>query len=367
MKHIKYITAYILLTAFSLPTLAQDYFEDAAGNGFPVILNPTGGNFNIRLTPKDNSLKVNFFKFFNYKAFYDDKTTSTDTVYVTEQFKLPPPLKEKLKLPDKIKSTGAGFSIKGKTEQNTGSLFSSGAFSPGTVLSGYLATRKITLKNKNGDTSTKINTWLVSAQYAASSLRLFDVNRTFENMKIDTPFNGFSASVSFFQAKSVGKKKENNLIWGGSLEFAIKNNYSNLKTYEVKDFEVQITDPQTGSSRTVQVADDEGYGYSKNNYAIKKYFTLRPHVNYIPAILNYRVGVILYPSYVIIENSKPRTNFELAFHVLEKGSPVLSNLGIYFSLTDVYNGRGITNKTFMERSFSVGIGASFNMFTGKQK
>lgn len=364
----KYTTAFLLLfVSYVSEVNAQDYFEDASGNGFPVILNPTGGNFNIRVTPKDNSLKVNFFKFFSYKPIYSSKETyEKDTLFVTENFKLPHPPADKPKLPVEINSKGFGLSIKGKTEQNLGSLFAEGAFSPGTVLGGYFASRKIRVGDTDGKV-TKIDNWLFSAQYAASSLRLFDATRAFDDMKIDTAFNGFSASIAFFQALSTGKKKNSNLIWGGSVEFAIKNNYSTLKTYEVKDYEVQITDPQTGNIRTIQFADEDGYGYSKNNYAVKKYVTLRPHINFIPSFLNYRVGVIFYPSYVIVEKSKPRTNFELAFHVLEKGSPVLSNLAVYFSLNDVFNGRDITDKTFTQRSFSVGIGASFNMFTGKQK
>lgn len=363
----KKILITLLLITYSALVHAQEYFDDLQGNGFPVILNPAGGNFNARLNVKDNSLKVSFFRFFKYTPVFSgvvSKADSSSQITIGAGTLLPsaPP---QVTLPKYVKSTGAGFSIKGKTEQNIGSLFSGGIFSPGTVISGYLASRKTILNHPSGN--TKINTWLISAQYSASSLRLFDTSRVFEEMKIDTAFNGFSGAITFFQATSIGKNKEDNLIWGASLEFATKSNYSTLKAYEIKDFEKQITDPVTGSTRTVQIADEDGYGYSSNNYRVKKYVTLRPHINYIPKFLNYRAGVIFYPSYVIVEKSKPRTNFELAFHILEKDMPSLSNLAIYFSLTDVFNGREIEDKTFMGRSFSVGIGASFNMFTGKQK
>jgi hypothetical protein len=184
-------------------------------------------------------------------------------------------------------------------------------------------------------------------------------------MKIDTNFNGYSFSVSYFHARTA--RQSDNLIYGISFELARKNNYSTLKTYEIKDFESQVTDPQTGTTRTVQISDENGYGYSINKYSEKKYFTIRPHISYIPKFLNHRAGIVFYPSYVIIQNDKPRLNFELAFHLLEQGVPSLSNFAIYFSVNDVFNNREIKDKSFLERSFSVGIGASFNMFTGKQR
>ena len=356
----KKITLFLVTVFAMLLVNAQDYFEDAQGNGFPILTHTNGSNFNARINTKDNSIKVNFFKFFKPQTLYGAANSQFKDEDVVGPGTILPRSNQKIKLPDAIDSWGWGLSLKGKTEQNLGSIFSEGVFSPGFTGGIYFANRSI----KDPGTKPKINNWLISAQYTASSLRLFDTSLVFDKMKIDSAFNGVSFSIAYFQVRSL--KKADNLIWGASVEYAQKNNYSTLDKYEVKDFEKQVIDPLTGNVRTIQIADDDGYGYSINKYVEKKYLTLRPHINYIPKFLNYRVGMIFYPSYVIVEDSEPRTNFELAFHLLEKGIPSLSNFSIYFTLTDVANNREVKDKTFIQRSFSVGIGASFNMFTGKQ-
>ena len=381
MKYYYYLVAAIALTV-NTNVFAQDYYDDINGDGLPILKGSNGGLFGARLNVKYNSIKVNFFTFL--KSVYSYPGGKEGQEPVSEGTVLPS-IEEEPVPADKVKKWGVGLSIKAKTEQNIGSIFSAGVFSPGFQGGGYVVRRTIHRISDKQDSKEKMkfstfNTLVFSAQYNSSTYRLYDNTLPFDKMKIDSAYNGYSFSVSFFTNKPVGraytysadrktKKYEgrpNNLILGISGELALKNNYSKLQQYEIKDYLVSVTDPVTGITRTIQLADDEGYGYSKNNYKEYLNFKIRPHINFIPGILNQTVGMIFYPSYDIIEKNKPRMNFGLGLHILEKDNPGISKVGIYFEFNDVSNGAEVKDKTFIERSFSVGIGAAFNMFTGKK-
>src|SRR6185436_2018473 len=124
--------------------------------------------------------------------------------------------------------------------------------------------------------------------------RLYDNTLPFDKMKIDSSFNGYNIGLSWFKNIPVGKLfdkdkkykgRPGNIIFGISGELALKNNYGKLDKYEVKDFLVTVVDPVTGTTRMIQVADDEGSGYSKNNYKEYVSFKIRPHINFIPGVL----------------------------------------------------------------------------------
>lgn len=355
MKNIKLVLAFLISIA-SNKANCQDYFEDSKGEGFPMILQTHGSSISARVNSKDNSLKASVFRYLTNRT-PDYIPTEAETTII-------PPTGYATTLQDNV-TYGLGANIKGKTEQSIGSLFSEGAFSPGFTGGLYFARRGLMYKPKGLGAKTKalVSTLLLGFQYSRSSLRLFDVNKPFDQMKIDQPFDGYSASLSWFRMEPL---KADNLIWGASLELAKKNNYSTLDQYEIRDYLVNIVDPTSGGTRTILLADEDGYGYNKNNYKQFKTITFRPNINYIPKSLNHRAAFLFYPSWVIVEESRPRLNFDLGIHLLEKGDPALSIFGLFFSFSDVANGREIKDRAFLERSFSVGITAAFNLFTAKQ-
>jgi hypothetical protein len=356
---------------------AQDYYEDANASGFPLHLNRNGGLFGARINTKDNSIKLNFFKFFDSKHIFknpDEKETFVEKGIII------PKKPAKPVLPEKMRKWGAGISIKGKTEQEFGSLFSSGVFAPGFEGGMYLARRTVNIKIDPADKGNSkhlasFSTLLFAVQYSASSLRLYDDSRSFENMKFDTAFNGFAVSFTWFKNIAVDKKfdagaymgRVSNLLFGFSINYTRKNNYTKLDQYEIKDYLVEVVNQSTGTTRLVQIADDDGYGYRKAAYKTFNTLKIRPHVNYIPGLFNNRVGIIFYPSLDLIEKEKPSSNLGLGIHLLEEGVPALSNAAISLELNDIGNTAGVKDKSFIQRSFNVTIGASFFMFTGKKR
>jgi hypothetical protein len=357
---------------------AQDYYEDANASGFPLHLNKNGGLFGARINTKDNSIKLNFFKFFDSNHIFKDPDEKEAFV---EGGIVIPKKPAKPVLPEKISKWGAGISIKGKTEQEFGSLFSSGVFAPGFEGGVYLARRTVNIKSDpahigNSKKIAPFSTLLFAVQYSASSLRLYDDSRSFDKMKFDTAFNGFAVSLSWFKNIAVDKKfddegayigRVSNLLFGFSVSYTRKNNYTKLDQYEIKDYFVEVVDQSTGTTRLVQIADDDGYGYRKAAYKTLNTLKIRPHVNYIPGLFNNRVGIIFYPSLDLIEKEKPSSNLGLGIHLLEEGVPALSNAAISFELNDIGNTASVQDKSFIQRSFSVTIGASFFMFTGKKR
>ena len=119
----KKITLFLVTVFAMLLVNAQDYFEDAQGNGFPILTHTNGSNFNARINTKDNSIKVNFFKFFKPQTLYGAANSQFKDEDVVGPGTILPRSNQKIKLPDAIDSWGWGLSLKGKTEQNLGSIF----------------------------------------------------------------------------------------------------------------------------------------------------------------------------------------------------------------------------------------------------
>ena len=364
----------VLAIAFLIPTvlLGQDYFDDANNEGLPIHISADGSLFSARANLSDNSIKVNFFKFFNSNISNSVTYVGPGPVY--------PSAPAAPKIPAATTRWGAGINLKGKTEQNIGSLFSSGVLAPGFTGGGYGVRRIVKSIKDPADPNNQMNlksfeTILFSLQYSASSYRLYDDRRAFDKMKIDSAYNGFSIGLSWFKVIAVDKKYDatnnylgrvSNLIFGASVEIARKNNFNTLDQYEIKDYFIQVSDPTSGMTRIIQIADDAGYGYSKNEFKVYNNVRIRPHINYIPGAFNHRIGAIFYPS-IDFNEAEQRYNLGLGINLLEKDIPSLSTAGVFFELNDLSNSRGIKNKTFLERSFNVSIAASFNMITGKQR
>src|SRR5688572_26556745 len=96
----------LLICGFAFTNVcAQDYFEDAQGNGLPLINDTNNGNLNARATSKDNSLKLNLFKFFPGNNQLTDFVGDGDDL---------PAVGPGVTPPTSTQSWGAGLGLKGK-------------------------------------------------------------------------------------------------------------------------------------------------------------------------------------------------------------------------------------------------------------
>src|SRR5271157_2476060 len=146
----------LFLTVFLLNMtnlFGQDYFEDSKGSGFSIMSTNVTSIFSAKLNLGDNSIKSDLFNQYQVKKVSD---------LLTYHF-------------------GWGLSLKGKSENGLGILFSTGSLVPGFTGNGYLAFRKIIKKPV-----TKWWIFILSGGYSVSKYNLYNPNKIYSKQLTDT-------------------------------------------------------------------------------------------------------------------------------------------------------------------------------------
>ncbi len=327
-----FFTFFVLL---SINLVGQDYFEDIEGSGFSVLSGKNGTMLSTRLNVGDNSIKLNFYQQYPQKG-----------------RKIDP-----LNVPKNLYDIGWGLSVKGKSEDGIGLLFTSGAFAPGFNGSGYLSLRDII------DTKGQSSWWilLLSGGYTISNLNLYHPDAAFNKQLTDTIFQGYNLGLSWSYLFPVNKSRDN-IIVGASAGFNRVNNYGNLSKVVIKDTKT-ITDT-TGTARDVTPSKHNGAIYAKGAY--KEYNTLKLRVSmaYIPSFLNNRVAFMVYPSINYSMIFAPVYNTGIGIQFLKEGAPTVSIGGIFVEFNDMTNAQGSTDG-FVKRTLTIGLTGSLNLLVSK--
>lgn len=320
---------------FNLSVNAQDYFSDFNSNANPVLFKGTDNIlFSTTLNVGDNSIKPNFFKQYwinkdNYRPLLHDRH------------------KDYL---------GWGINAKVKTEDGLGVLFSSGEFNPGFTFGGYLSYSKLYwYKNKKNEETFGQWALILSGNWSTANYQLYRPRNTFSNQLTDTAFKGSSLSLSFVNGYFGGNS---NLYAGASVTLKRVNNYGSLNKVEIKDDSVYSS---SGTVRSVTQVNSNGNVYAEGLY--KQYNTVHASINisYIPAVFNYALGFIVYPSVDFSSGYGPVYNAGISIAHLVKGNPSCSDVALLFQLNDLGN----VNKSpypFFKRSFNFGIATALNIF-----
>jgi len=250
---------------------------------------------------------------------------------------------------------GLGVSLKGKTEDGIGSLFSKGQITPQTQFGLYYIFKSVAIEN-----NLHQHTWVFSpfADINFASYQLIPSDSTYAFNKTEANITGFNAGVSLFRQ---GYINENQIVLGGSYTFSRKNNYSTLDKVELKEY--YIKDDTLGGQTQINKVNDNGYVYGVG--AIKEYnnSNLKIYASYLPNYFEYRVAFILYPS-VDINNLYDNPSFNLGFavHFMQKDNPGLSVAGVNFEFTDINNANESTDP-FLKRSFKISLSTALNVIS----
>lgn len=357
----------ILLLVGSLSVSAQDYFEDLRGNGNPISIN-VNKTFNIsaRLNIGDNSAKANFFKIWRLKEEYINRDTWIDSNFADSTLNKIQFISNLGKEEDfsesinfspgvssfRLTDLGLGSSMKGKIKEGLGTLFTKGGFTGESQLGIYGVWHRIKIMKDEHKHTIVISPFL-NVNHSAYRL-IPDSSMSFATL--DTTLGQLSYGVSFFRKSYINEKSQ--LILGFSLTKSRPNNWDDLDKAELKEVVVRNEPPFTNALTTVE---DKGYIYGLGMIDDYTNLNLRPHITYIPFALEYRVGLIFYPSIDFAKKyAEPLKNIGLGIHFLEKGNPTISNLGIFFELNDVTNAKEKTDP-FLKRSFKVGLTTALNV------
>lgn len=355
---------------------AQDYFDDLKGNGNPVSLN-LKKNFNLsaRLNIGDKSAKLGFFKIYRLNL------KKKNSMNVWEKIGLEHTKQNSfLKLVDlprmnmkdstedfsgsgktevpkssfKLNDLGFGLSVKGKTSDGIGNLFSKGSVSPETQLGLYGVYKNVKIKD-----DVHKYTFLVSPffNYNFASYQVVRTDTTYKNQTSDTTLNGMNFGVSSFF--KFYRNKKDQFIVGASITQSQLNNYDDLDKVEIKESTTK-TDSSSGTVRTITTVNDNGYTYASGK--IKQYWNtkIKCYLTYIPYQLDYRAALVVYPSVDINSLYAPVYNVGFGIHFLEKDNPTMSIAGVFFELNDIANAKN-SKDPFMKHSFKIGVTAALNV------
>jgi hypothetical protein len=366
MKRVILLISTILLLCID-SIYAQDYWEDLSGNGNPISLR-AGEDWNVsaRINAGDNSVKINGFGLLRSQKVREDGKKG---VIISDK------LKECLSKLDNrgeedftcsahftkgvsnyvFNYNGLGLSIKGKTEDGIGSLFSKGQITPKTQLGLYYIFKSVKIEN-NLHQYTWVFSPFVNVNFASYQLVPSDSAYAFD--KTEANITGFNAGISLFRQ---GYIRANQIVLGGSYTFSRKNNYNDLDQVELKEY--YIKNDTLGGQTQISKVNDNGYVYGVGT--IKEYnnSNLKIYASYLPEYFKYRVAFILYPSVDINDlYDNPLFNLGFGVHFMQKGNPGLSVAGVNFEFTDINNAKEKTDP-FLKRSFKISISTALNVIS----
>jgi hypothetical protein len=323
---------------YTINVHSQDYFEDANGNGIPIISGDFGNLLSTRANISDNSIKINLFTNFVISNHSSKKVTNIS-----------------------IKKTyfGAGLFAKGKAENGISNLFKSGDLQEGFNLGGYLSLEKFSTKNKGNSARTKYIRIIFTGLYTSSNLKLYSAENIYSKQLYDTNFTGYSFSLSGY---FIPPLKRGSLILGLSLSNVKTNNYSGLDKYEIK--EIRKTIDSTGTITREIVEEKDNYLYGVGKYEEFNKYKIRLSCAYIPGFFDNKISFILYPSSEYRKHKNPIYNIGISINFLKNGIPVLSDAGLNVEFNDVSNVANSTKK-FIDRSMKIGLNAAINIFGDK--
>ena len=332
---------------------AQFWYDDGDGSGFSLFQNGSKKSLvSGRLNTKDNSVTASVFRRF------------------TEKFNLIPPTSD----PDKpdpeiqaarpIKVFGIGLTAKGKTESGLATFLSSGKISPASTFGGYGLHQRY-VKNK----STRIETYVIGVRYNQSSYRLFDPALSYELQAGDTQsFGGWEYFAGAYHLTPPKKGSSANFLYGISLNWSEKNNFSTLDKVELKTVTNFVSSPPGSATHVVTQVDDDGNTYAtispEKPYFPFNDFRVQLHLGYI--FEGGRTAVRLYPSIDWTNQWAPQYNAGLGVYFLKLGQPTLTNGGIFFEFNDITNAK-ISTKTFFQHSFKIGVIGELNFISGDSR
>jgi len=404
----KHFIALLIFAVTILPSFSQGYFANSEGEATPVgtAQGNASGLFQVKLNP-NNSASIGIFNIINPSKFPDQvdlRGTSPGIVY-------------------DYKSTlyGWGVSLTGKEENGIASLFSSNQFTPSASIGGYFTADYFRIKRDTQspmdttvidtitdyvitktfckindscmievfDTSVVIsyNTvflqrsksiakeWLIipSVYLDVANHRLFNDAAARDAMKIDSTFVAPRLALSFqgilpFNGKydDAGNYlgKLDDLLFRLTFDYGLRSNYSSLDMVEVRENR-RITFTDT-TSREVQNFDEDGYTYGVfKEYKKFNSLKVKANIGYIPSFLDNRIGFILYPTVEYADKDKPKYSAGFSANLLKKGSPLVTQVGVFFEFNDLTNYRD-RDIPFFKRTFKAGIVASLNVLTNSK-
>jgi hypothetical protein len=374
-----YLSAVLTLSGCWQSLSAQDYFDDIRGSGNPISLN-LSKTFNVstRLNVGDNSLKANIFKLWRKKLVlakaanrskYDSLISNFDSVpfeclnrLANQNTKLGPG-DEDFSCSDyftsgkstfKLYDIGLGTSIKGKTKDGLGSLFTGARLAPEAQWGVYGVWHYVNVFQDEHKA-----TWVVSPflNFVFSEYRLLpDTGVSYK--KLDTIMNTVAYGLSVFRKSYINKKSQ--VILGASITRSKLNTWDKLSKVELKETRQRV-EPSDGTTGTLTTVEDKGYTYGLGMLQEYNNVNLRVHFSLLPYRLDYRVALVFYPS-IDFNNQYDDPGYNLGFgiHFLEKGNPTMSVAGIFFELNDINNSKA-KEETFLKRSFKVGVTTALNV------
>ncbi|HLZ88526.1 MAG TPA: hypothetical protein VKQ52_14830 [Puia sp.] len=341
-----YTLALCLAFFFPLALSAQDYFNDRAATGTPILLGKDthAALFSASGSIGDNSVKANFFKQYWLNA----ATYKAD------------------RLPRVKNYLGWGISGKASTVNGLGALFSLGDFSPSFNTGAYLSFSQKSWR-ASGD-GTVYGNWalILSGNFTTCYYNIYTPRAAFSHQLVDTPFHALGVALSFVDCIYKG---QDDLYVGASVSVKRQNNYSFLYKVTIRNDTAYTTPGSGGSSgttRTVTAINTNGDTYGVGPYFQYTDVGVRLNLSWVPASLQHDVAFILYPSMDLSRAYTPVYNLGTSIAWLKTGSPSTPLAAVFFELDDVGNAYG-SIYTFGKRSFRAGISASLNILTGVLK
>jgi len=332
-----FLIAFVMFGYF---TKAQDYFADRNNAGTPIFLSKNGSK-NYLFSAGVNTADATAIKINLYKQNWGSPKFGIDTNHTT------------------LGSSGWGVFANASTKGGVGKLFKSGNFDPGFSGGVYYALTEVHMwKDGLGRLHSKYHAWIFNGNIGFANNQLYDPSAVFANQLSTKKFTSPALGVSYVYAPSLAK---DDLFVGGSVSWKKKSNYDDLDTYNIVNDSL-IT--ANGITRKVTKINPSGDTYAVGAYKEFSTFQLRANLSYIPAALDYRFGVIIYPSVEFGGPTSARINTGIAFNYLQDGNPTLSVFTINFELNDINNAAAST-KTFLKRAFKVGISTNLNFVTGR--
>lgn len=404
----KHFIALLIFAVTILPSFSQGYFANSEGEATPVgtAQGNASGLFQVKLNTS-NSASIGIFNIITpsskFPSTIDLRKTSPGIV-------------------NNYKSTmfGWGLSLTGKAENGIATLFNSNQFTPSASVSGYFAFDFFKIKTDPSNpgvrsleersdtiitkTFCKINDscmievfdtsiiitpntilvqrsksiakeWLIipAIYLDVANHRLFNDAAARDAMKIDSTFVAPRFALSFqgilpFNGKydDAGNYlgKLDDLLLGLTFDYGLRSNYSSLDMVEVRENR-RITFTDT-TSREVQNFDEDGYTYGVfKEYKKFNSLKVKANIGYIPSFLDNRIGFILYPTVEYADKDKPKYSAGFSANLLKKGSPLVTQVGVFFEFNDLTNYRD-RDIPFFKRTFKAGIVASLNVLTNSK-
>ncbi|MFS2185650.1 hypothetical protein ACCC92_03190 [Mucilaginibacter sp. Mucisp84] len=338
----------IMLFAFVLigsVAEAQDYFSDRNNSGTPIFFSQNDKKkymFSAGVNTSDaTAIKVNF-----YRQYWDSASPGApgkDGIVYTS-----------------TTGTGWGLSANASTKGGVGKLFKSGNFDPGFGLGAYYAITNVTTwKNPATSFHSSYYAWIFSGNLSFANNQLYNPSAAFADQLSTKKLTSPSLAISYVNAPSLA---HDDIFWGGSITWKKTSNFDDLDSYTVTDDSLIVAN---GVQRKVTKVNPNGDTYAVGDYKEYSNFELRGNISYIPAVLDYRFGIIFYPSVDVGGPYSARYNAGIAFNYLQDNNPTISIFTINMELNDISNAAG-SSKTFLKRAFKIGISTNLNFITGRQ-